>query len=375
MRRGENIYKRKDGRWEGRYIRYYTPDKKAKLGYIYGKSYNEVKRNLHMLKSTTNPEIAHLPSPAVPYHKILDDWLQSLHSKTTESTTAHYGYLISCHIRPRLGGYCISKITTAMIELFVVQLLDDGRLDGQGGLAAKTVTDILAIIKATMDYARHQNYPVSCDLRRVSVKAHRKEMRVLTPEEQKSLVTTLLTDTDLCKLGVLLSLYTGIRIGELCALKWENIDLTASTLSIRQTMQRIQNTSPTATSKTKVIFTQPKSQSSLRDIPLPSFMAEILGPFAGTPQAYILTGSPNRHMEPRTVQNHFRKIIQASGLAPANFHALRHTFATRCVEVGFEIKSLSEILGHSSVNITLERYVHSSMELKKNNMQLLKLNL
>ena len=132
-------------------------------------------------------------------------------------------------------------------------------------------------------------------------------------------------------------------------------------------MQRIQNTGNGGTSKTKIVISEPKSQCSIRDIPLPSFIVDIAKPFITSPKTYILTGS-EQYIEPRTMQNRFKRYIKESQINDANFHALRHTFATRCVEVGFEIKSLSEVLGHANVNITLNRYVHSSFELKRSNM-------
>ena len=198
-------------------------------------------------------------------------------------------------------------------------------------------------------------------------------MRVLTHDEQSSLIRTVLNDMDLYKFGVLLSLYTGIRIGELCALKWEDMCLSDSVLKIRRTMQRIQESDGNTIRKTKIIITVPKSKCSVRLIPLPSFISDIAQQFSNSPQAFILTGDSERFVEPRTMQNHFKSLVAESGIERANFHVLRHTFATRCVEVGFEIKSLSEILGHSNVNITLNRYVHSSFELKSSNMNKLML--
>jgi integrase len=168
-------------------------------------------------------------------------------------------------------------------------------------------------------------------------------------------------------LGVLLSLYTGIRIGELCALRWENIDLTEKTMRINSTMQRIPDFTGGA-AKTQVTITSPKSKCSVRTIPLPDFLAALLASFAAQPKAFLLTGEKLRFVEPRTVQNRFKAYIKACGIESANFHCLRHTFATRCVELGFDVKTLSEILGHSSVNITLGRYVHSSLDLKRTNM-------
>ena len=146
------------------------------------------------------------------------------------------------------------------------------------------------------------------------------------------------------------------------------MNLIDGVLNVRKTMQRIQNTGTGETTKTKVVITEPKSLCSIRTIPLPTFISDFAQLYAVSPRAFILSGDSERYVEPRTMQNRFKRYVKESGIANANFHALRHTFATRCVEVGFELKSLSEILGHANVNITLNRYVHSSLELKHINM-------
>ena len=365
-RKGENIYKRKDGRWEGRYILSYTPEHKAKYAYVYGKTYGEVKRKLteekNKEKTSNSP-----PKKSSTYNELLDTWLQSTQLNTKESTQARYTHLINKHIKPQLGTYPLSQLSTEVIESFIDQQLTDGRLDNQGGLSPKTVTDILTIVKSTIEYARYKDLPIACNLSKLSIKKKEKEMRVLNPSEQEVLLKVLTDEMDRYKFGVFLSLYTGIRIGELCALQWEEFCVSQNTLRIRKTMQRIQDLGNGSISKTKIVITEPKSQCSVRDIPLPSFIIDIARPFISNPKAYILTGN-DRYIEPRTMQNRFKKYVKESGIADANFHALRHTFATRCVEVGFEIKSLSEVLGHANVNITLNRYVHSSFELKHSNM-------
>lgn len=294
-------------------------------------------------------------------------WLHSSQLNTKESTYSRYSHLINKHIKPHLGVYSLSSLTTEIVENYIEMQLTDGRLDKTGGLSSKTVTDILTIIKSTIEYARYKDFLVVCNLGKLTIKKKEKEMRVLTQAEQEALVGVLIENMDLYKFGVFLSLYTGIRVGELCALQWEDFNLAQTTLKIRKTMQRIQDTENGAFSKTKIVITEPKSQYSVREIPLPTFVVDIARPFVSNSKAYILTGN-DRYVEPRTMQNRFKMYIKDSGIANANFHALRHTFATRCVEVGFEIKSLSEVLGHANVNITLNRYVHSSFELKCSNM-------
>ena len=365
-RKGENIYKRKDGRWEGRYICSYNAVGKAKYAYVYGKTYGEVRQKIVDERSTPRKASA-VTQNSLTYDEVLDLWLHSSQLNTKESTHARYAHLINTHIKPQLGKYRLSMLSTEIIEAYIEFQLAEGRLDNTGGLAPKTVTDILTVIKSTIEYAKYKNLPVICNLSKLTIKKQEKEMRVLTQSEQDALIAVLMDDMDLHKLGVFLSLYTAIRIGELCALQWEDFDISQTTVKIRKTMQRIQNTANGACSKTRIVITEPKSQCSIREIPLPSFVVNIARQFVSNPKSYILTGS-NRYIEPRTMQNHFKAYVKDSGISDANFHALRHTFATRCVEVGFEIKSLSEILGHANVNITLNRYVHSSFELKCSNM-------
>lgn len=372
-RKGENIYKRKDGRWEGRYIRSYSIDGKSIFGYVYGRSYGEVKQKINLSKALPQ-NASRNAGKIITYAELLDDWLCSTKLNVKESTYTRYLHIIRAHIKPKLGKNLLSQITVKSIENFVAFQLNSGRLDGKGGLSAKTTSDMLTIIKSTLEYANLNNYTICCNPHKIDIKKKGREMRVLTNSEQAALLKTLFKDIDLSKFGVLLSLYTGIRIGELCALKWEDFNLFNSSLNIRKTMQRIQETGAITKAKTKVTITEPKSECSTRVIPLPNFISDIARRFYASSQAFILTGSENKFVEPRTMQNRFKKYVAESGIKKANFHSLRHTFATRCVEVGFEIKSLSEILGHANVNITLNRYVHSSFELKCSNMNKLKLN-
>ena len=367
-RKGENIYKRKDGRWEGRYILSYNLSGKAKYGYVYAKSYGEVKKKL-LDRQTNNMSSKATTTQKTLYSNLLTDWLCSVKIRVKESTFARYKQLIDSHIDPVLGKYDIRNISTQLVEQYVTYLLECGRLDGTGGLSVKTVTDIIAIIKRTMEYAKYLEYSISCNLNKLSVKkSEYVEMRVLTSIEQNALLRVLFENMDQHKLGVLLCLYTGIRIGELCALRWENVCLQKGILKIRETMQRIQNTTDNGKSKTKLVITSPKSHSSVRDIPLPTWLIDILTPFQREPNAFLLSGESCKWTEPRIMQNHFQNYLSEGGIDHANFHSLRHTFATKCVEVGFDIKTLSEILGHTTVNITLNRYVHSSFEQKCSNM-------
>lgn len=373
-RRGTNIYKRKDGRWEARFIKYYDETGKARYGYLYARSYREVRQKL--LHAFSAPFEISAPSKfkkrsGAPYSYWLDRWLEMKHSKNKSSTYVRYKNHVENHIRPALGNYPAGKISTALLEAFIRDKLETGRLDGLGGLSPKTVADILLIVKGAFLLAGSEGVPLSCSLERITVGQRSDDMRVLTVSEEKRLLKVLLQDMDQSKLGVYLCLFTGLRIGELCALKWENISLTEGTIKITRTMQRLQIKESKGTCKTQIMITPPKTMRARRTIPLPGFLTEVLRHFSEDGDCYLLTGKAKVFLEPRTMQNHFKQYARTCGIE-ANFHALRHTFTTRCMEAGFDIKTLSDILGHSSVKITLDRYMHPSMELKKSNMEKLR---
>ncbi len=295
----------------------------------------------------------------------LDEWLSVSKSRVKESTYIRYKNSIDNHIKPALGSIKITEITTALIEKFISQKLENGNLQTGKGLSPKTVSDFLIIIKNTIKYAHSDGVKINCHFESLTIRKKNHEMRVLSVDEEKRLIKTLLTNTERYKLGVLLCLFTGIRIGELCALKWQDISLKDKTIRITKTMQRIQCTDYNKTTKTHIVITEPKSDSSCRIIPLQDSIVSVLKQFIAKPECYLLTGMSKTYIEPRTMQNKFKGYLADSMIDKANFHSLRHTFATRCIELGFDIKTLSELLGHSSVKITLDRYVHSSLNLKR----------
>lgn len=372
-RTGENIYKRKDGRWEARYIASYDGNGKAKYKYLYARTYTEVKAKLLKAQNYTylTNEVEKSKNKEK-YEYWLDEWLRTKRLSVKESTYIRYRNTIENHIKPDLGKYPISKISTSLMEQFVSHKLQDGRKDGNGGLSPKSMSDIMVIIKESFKYAQFFGVMVICSFDRISFKKNAQEMRVLSLLEEQRLLSVLFKDFDRYKLGVFICLYTGIRIGELCALQWRNVSLNENTIKIEQTMQRLQSEELNAIQKTRIIVTEPKSYAALRTIPLPEFVIDFIKPFAGSPTAYVLSGEYKTFIEPRTMQNKFKGYLEEGKIEDANFHSLRHTFATRCIEAGFDIKTLSEILGHSSVKITLDKYVHSSLQLKRNNMAKLK---
>lgn len=363
MAKGENIFKRKDGRWEARYIKGYELSGKIKYGYCYGKTYKEAKEKVTRVKAAlASGKQAPLPHSRHRFAYFCDEWFESGKSRFKESTCVKYKTMLEKHIKPRLGGCFPLAFSDGLIDQFTNELLFEEEL------APKTVKDILVVLRSILNFTAKRFPDTFPNVDITYPKENKKEMRVLTRDEQVHFIAFLLDEMDECKFGVLLALLTGIRIGELCALRWENISLKDNTIKITSTMQRLKDMDQSREAKTKIVIGSPKSDTSIRTIPISDYAAELcrrINP--KSPAAFVLTGTEH-YMEPRTLQYRMEHYTKVCGLEGVHFHTLRHTFATRCVEVGFEIKSLSEILGHSNTTITLDRYVHSSLELKRNNM-------
>lgn len=361
-RKGENIYKRKDGRWEARYIKGYELSGKIKYGSCYGKTYKEAKEKAAQCKAALRNNT---PLPGINNRRrfafFCNEWMQLEKGKVKDSTYVKYESIMTKHILPSLGGCFPLGINTVLVERFKQELLE-------AGLSSKTVRDILTVLRSVLKHTAKQ-LPGTFPTVEISYpKEQKKEARVLSQEEQRRFVSYLQTDMDTCKFGVLLALLTGMRLGELCALRWESVSLKNRTIHIGATMQRLRDLECTGQGKTKIVIGTPKSDTSIRTIPLTDSATKLCGQFdPHCPAAFLLTGT-EKYMEPRQLQRRLAKYTKECGLDGVHFHTIRHTFATRCVEVGFELKSLSEILGHANTTITLNRYVHSSMELKRENM-------
>lgn len=373
-RKGENIYKRKDGRWEGRYIKNRSSSGKALYGYVYATSYKAVKDKLQNARYAAFSEA----EPLVPvasktnvesaaFSEVADSWLSMMRPQIKESSYVKYRNLIFTYIIPHFGAIQLNQLTNNELDVFCKELLTAGGKSGTG-LSAKTVADVLSVIRSILRYAdRKELYPAS-DGKGVSVKQEGRILRVLSVQDQMVLQNYLINHLSDKNLGVLLCLFTGLRIGEICALKWEDILFEEGAIYVHSTMQRLQ-TEGDSKRKTKVIISTPKSTCSIRKIPVPEELIKLLEMQTAEHCGFVLTGSKQKFIEPRTMENHFKKVLSECNLEKVNFHTLRHTFATRCIELGFDVKSLSEILGHASIAITMNRYVHPSMKLKRENMQ------
>ncbi|MDE5885354.1 MAG: site-specific integrase [Oscillospiraceae bacterium] len=358
-RKGENIYKRKDGRWEGRYRIGFDETGKSKYRSVYAHSYQEIKEKLSKLKADA---IKFISSGRVTVKALFDEWLSAVRLKVKQSTYANYLMKVKKHLLPMFGGLLYEKLTAKSVHEFIDKKL-------KNGLSAKYVSDIITVFKSMTKYIS-RIYGYHNPLENVILpKSEKKETVLLSHAEQEILSYTVQRRQDSTGIAVLLSYYTGLRIGEVCGLRWSDINFEKNSLTVSRTVQRI--TQKNGNHATHLLIGTPKSRTSVRTIPLPKFLMNILSKHKTKADAYILsqTASP---VEPRTLQYRFKSLLKRANLPSVKFHALRHMFASNCIRLGFDVKTLSEILGHSAVETTLNRYVHASIEQKIACMNLLR---
>lgn len=291
----------------------------------------------------------------ITFDRVANEWFLLSKQRLKRSTYQRYLCTYAKHIKGTFGKMPVEKIDVMRLYDFAVQKLKEG-------LSPGTVNNILIIIHVCLKHSHRLYKTPMIDM--IYMKAPYKEMRVLSREEQNRLTKYLYANTDIYKLGVLLSLNTGIRIGELCALTWN--DISDGCININKTMQRL----PKKRGKgSEVVVDSAKTNSSIRKIPIPSFLLEEIEMYRSANQSnHFLSSKHKTIVEPRTLQYRVKRYYKSCEIENATFHTLRHTFATRAVESGFDIKTLSQILGHRNVEVTLNKYVHTSDEQKRKNM-------
>lgn len=372
-RRGENIRKRKDGRWEARYIKGRKNNGKIIYGSIYAKTYKEVKQKLHIYLENNTVTINH--SKQIKFNEVVKQWLNYKKSFIKDSTYNKYLNTYEKYIKDYMLSYYINQLTNNHIQNFILDLSKKTNYRTNKQLSLSTMRVVVYIIKSVFSFASKQGFitPIKID---VDIpKLEKKQIHVLQKQEQLILENYCMNQINLYTLSILFCLYTGVRIGELCALKWNHIDFNNHLIIINQTVQRIQNKRENNISKTYLSITKPKTVNSLRRIPITSNLYTILKEYYNQNckknDSYIFNNQSNIPIDSRRIQKHFKTILLKLNLTSITFHGLRHTFATRCIELGMDIKTLSEILGHSNVATTMSIYVHSTDNQKKEQMELL----
>ena len=351
-KRGENIYKRKDGRWEGRYIRGHSPSGRAEYGYVYASSYRECRTKRQ--KCLDACQKAPMKASSLTLDQAAERFLADKQDKLKQSTLARYAYMLEHYILPAFGAILICQLTANQISDFLLRLQ-------KGGLSGKSARDVGVLLKSILRYSAKKLDCTSPGLAVELLAYRRKQIDIFYPDEIQRLAQKIMDKPTTAGIGILLTLNTGLRLGELCALQYKDIDLRNGVIHITKTVQRIRSGD-----RTCLMVLPPKSDSARRTIPLPGDMAALLKKIIQSHpngENYLLTGK-SAPMEPRTMQYQYRTLLKAAGIPYRNFHVLRHTYASRCVERGVDVKSLSEMLGHADVRTTLQVYVHSSLEHK-----------
>ena len=356
-RRGENVYKRKDGRWEGRTLKL-----DGKYRYFYAKTYREVKEKMKGFQINEEPRTKKPPIPAPNAAGLFELWLGGeLSSHVKSSTYESYYRTMQTYVIPFFQKPGNERITEESVARFVKAVRD------KTSISESYKKKILSIFKTALREILKGSPERLAIAEAVRLpKTETREVQVFSMKEQRLIECAALHSEDRCAFGVILCFYTGIRLGELCALKWSDIDMEAGTMSIARTVSRTKNFQHSE-SKTVLLVGTPKSRNSARKIPLPAFLLKLAGEYrldSENDNGYTLSGG-YAPMDPSRCQKMFKKLLKKAGVKDRKFHAIRHTFATRALELGVDIKTLSELLGHSSVSITLNVYAHSLMEQKK----------
>ena len=358
-RHGENIRKRSDGRWEARYMAYDEGKGGNVCRSVYGRTYEEAKkkRTAASRLPAVWAEEGNVSGQGmdalknISFGMAAQEWLSAVRAGRKLSTFEKYNFIYHKYLETPLGGMSLLQVTEPIVR---------DSLASCGAVSESLQKSIYGVLNGILRHAAGRRHVALPEIKRPSMEARRKEAGAFTKSEQAKLLSALCADMDRFKLGALLCLFTGLRLGELCALKWADIDFVNKTLTVRRTVQRLYVEN--AGTKTALVETAPKSGNSKREIPLQDAIVTLLNDFRNAKE-YVFGG--DKPLDPRTMQNHYKKILKEAGVDYKNFHTLRHTYATNCIEGGTDVKSLSEMLGHSSVKVTLNYYVHPSMDVKR----------
>lgn len=390
MAKGKNgnnegsIRKRKNGTWEGRYTIGYDARGRQKQLSVYGKTRAEVARKLNEKTAAIQNGTYIIPRD----HTLLEwfeNWLTTYaYIKVRASTYASYQAYINNHIAPYIGGVKLQKLTTEQLQLFFNEKAKNGRLDGKGGLSPKTIRNLYNMLHEALQQAVTNKY-LSVNVSEGVVLPSRQtpDIIVFKPEEQAAILEACKKE----RLGFAIELdfMTGLRIGEICALKWSDFDFTEKIFDVRRTLQRIQKKTSDIrekSAKTQIIEGDTKTKNGKRVIPITDVMYHKLMQHRSrqnfeklrlgkgyADHGYVFANEFGYAVEPSYLRDVYERILKSAGVSHYKFHTIRHTFATRAIENGAPVKIVSEILGHSSVQLTMDVYCHPSVSAKRSVME------
>ncbi len=291
------------------------------------------------------------------FAEIVELWKADKRQYVKRSSYSAYVLLIENHLLPAFGGNC--RIEEEDAQAFVFKKLSKG-------LSQKTVKDILIVLRMILKFgAKNKLFEYTPFEVQYPTEREKHDIEVLSRANQKKLMAYIHDHFTFRNLGVYICLSTGIRIGEICALTWDDIDTDAGIIRVRKTIQRIYIREH-GCRRTELLLDTPKTKNSIRDIPMTKDLLKMLKPIKKIMNGsfYILTND-TKPTEPRTYRNYYKKLMVDLGIPYLKFHGLRHSFATRCIESNCDYKTVSVILGHSNISTTLNLYVHPNLEQKR----------
>lgn len=356
-RKGESIYKRKDGRWEARFKKEDSETGQKSLVSVYAKSYTEVKYKRMAVLNQLAAENSNGQRSALLISEMMWMWLDFNKNQIAKSSFQKYEGQIRNHIQSRIGKLKVSQLSSTALKKFANELLKNGNVKQSKGLSVGSINSILTIIGSAIKWSSETfGTPV---IKIPFLREPHFSPQILNSSEQPTLEKFAYKHKNVYTFAILLALYTGMRLGEVCALQWE--DINKDTIYVHRTMQRIK----TDSGRWEIIISTPKSAKSCRFIPIPDCLRFLIDGYRKS-SGFVLKQENGKFIEPRLLQKKALEIFEKCNVSIRKFHALRHTFATRLIDCGIDPKTVSEILGHSTVQITLIWYVHPSFDTKKN---------
>ncbi|MCJ0741827.1 tyrosine-type recombinase/integrase [Pedobacter montanisoli] len=289
--------------------------------------------------------------------EVIGLWKTDKKQYVKKSSFSIYALLIENHLLPEFGD--LYDIEEAHVQAFVLKKIDEG-------LSQKTIKDILIVLKMVLKFGAKNKWLENKSLEvKFPTQRRPSKIEVLSRSNQKKIMQHIKEHFTFKNLGVYICLSAGMRIGEICALTWEDIDADAEVIRIRKTLQRIYVIEE-GSRKTELILDTPKTKNSNRDIPISKDLLKMLKPIKKIiNNSFFVLSNSSRPTEPRTYMNYYKSFMKELGMPNLKFHGLRHSFATRCIESRCDYKTVSALLGHSNINTTLNLYVHPNLEQKK----------